>query len=114
MEKEKTMKPKALKTTKENAFEENKTVYLACYSSGQYEDYEKTIVFASFSKNKVVKWVRKFNSIHLKWINYYKKLYEEDKVLGLLTKPKYEDKHFDEWYSLNKINSAFIEEVELR
>lgn len=41
----------------------DKKIYIATIVTGQYEDSSYDDIFASFDKDKVIKWCDKFNSI---------------------------------------------------
>lgn len=88
-------------------------IYLCYYSTGDYEDYRITNVFATTNESKAKKWVSKFNRTLKKWKYYYSQ-FEEDKFGYRWIKDEYVEKYYDRWYSLYKINNAYIEEVELR
>ena len=85
-------------------------IYIAKYSTGEYEDFTEHIVFASTNKSKVTKWCTKFNKMIKKWSDYYKK-YEDN--FGWI-KVEYVTKHYKRWYWLRTITKAYYEETEIR
>lgn len=88
-------------------------IYIAKYSTGEYEGYTEYIVFASTNKSKVTKWCTKFNKILKKWNEYYD-VYCED-VFGVKwIKDEYSIKYFQRWYKLHNTNKAYYEETEIR
>lgn len=93
----------------------NDRIYLACYSTGEYEDFEIHVVFASNVKSRVTKWVSKFNKMHKRWKAHYDQ-YCDDRygdIIGRWIK----DEHFDKshrWHMLRNINRAYCTEIELR
>lgn len=87
-------------------------IYLCCYSVGQYDDYHNIVVFATTSRNKAIKWKQKFNRILKKWKKYYSQ-YEQNNLGFPWIKDEY-DQYYDRWYSLKHINTATVEEINLR
>lgn len=93
----------------------NNKIYLACYSTGQYEDSETHIVFASNVKSRVTKWVSKFNKMHKRWKAHYDQ-YCDDRHGDLVGRWIMEE-HYDKsyrWHMLRNINRAYCDEIELR
>ena len=94
---------------------ENDKIYLACYSTGDYDDFEIHIVFASNVKSRVTKWVSKFNKMHNRWKAHYDQ-YCDDRygdVLGRWIAEEHYDKSY-RWHMLQNINKAYCDEIELR
>ena len=93
----------------------NDKIYLACYSTGEYEDFVIHIVFASNVRNRVTKWVTKFNKMHEKWKAHYDQ-YCDDRYEGALGRwimEVHPDKS-NRWHRLRNINRAYCDEIELR
>lgn len=75
-------------------------IYLACYSTGKWDDYEEHIVFSSTVKSTVTRWVEKFNKIHERWEEYFDEYYsDEDNWVN--------DIHLKRWNMLRNINLAY-------
>ena len=43
--------------------EKNTHIYVAMITSGSYDDYTENTIFCSMNKDKVEKWVNRFNNI---------------------------------------------------
>ena len=90
-------------------------IYLACYSTGEYDDIGIHVVFASNVKSRVTKWVSKFNKMHKRWKAHYDQ-YCDDRygdVLGRWIAEEHYDKS-ERWNMLRNINRAYYAEIELR
>lgn len=93
----------------------NDKIYLACYSTGQYEDFEIHIVFASNVKSRVTKWVSKFNKMHKRWEAHYGQYCDSrygDILSRWITEEHYDK--FNRWDMLRNINRAYCNEIGLR
>ena len=93
----------------------NDKIYLACYSTGEYDDLGIHVVFASNVKSRVTKWVSKFNKMHKRWKAHYDQ-YCDDRYEGALGRWIAEE-HYDKsnrWHMLRNINRAYYAEIELR
>ena len=94
-----------------------KTIYIAKYSVGNYDDYGVVDVFVSTDKNKVTKWVTKFNRLLKEYRKFYTKFEVEngDEIWGLpWIKDGYLDDYFDRWNRLRNTNEAFYDMIEIR
>lgn len=87
-----------------------KEIYIVYYSRGSYDDYEEINIFATTSLNKAQKYVKKFNSIHRKWKDYYKQ-YEDSREW---IKDEFVHHYFDRWNELREINKCSIEKLDVR
>lgn len=88
-------------------------MYIAKYSTGEWDNYYETTVFASTDKRLVTKWVTKFNRIHKEYLKMYEPYLTSEHGLPWIA-DEYIDKYADKWYDLKRINKAFWEEIELR
>jgi hypothetical protein len=88
----------------------DKKIYLVKYSTGQYEDYNEKIIFATFDKQKAIKYVSKFNQITNKWDKYYSKYNGDYRWI----KDEYVEKYFNRWYMLHELNNCTYEEINIR
>lgn len=96
-------------------------IYLACYSTGEYEDFEMHIVFASNDKSRVTKWVEKFNEMHKRWKDHYDQYCDDghcydqycNDIIGRWIMEEHSDKS-PRWNMLWDINKAYCDEIELR
>ena len=83
------------------------TVYLVGYSTGQYDDFYIVNVFITENEEIAKKWVEKFNKIHSVWKKYFKERFEDAE--------KEEDyQHWDRYYQITEINSAFYKPIKFR
>lgn len=87
--------------------------YICLYSTGEYDDYHKVIVFFTSDKKIAKKWCSKFNKILKKWKEYYSQFSDKDDSIKWI-KPEYIEQHFDRWYQVNNINNSWFEEIEIR
>lgn len=88
-------------------------VYIVFYYGGSYEDFYKSIIFATTKKSIAIKYVTKFNRILKKWKNYYSQF--ETKKCGITwIENKYTEKYYNRWYSLQNITKCYYEEIPIR
>ena len=87
-------------------------MYIVKYSEGEYEDFRIKNIFVTHDKEKAYKYVTKFNKLHKKWEEYYKR-YEGYSLVGNLIKDEYVE-YFDRWHKLNEINRCYIEKIDVR
>ena len=93
----------------------NDKIYLACYSTGDYDDFEIHVVFASNVKSRVTNWVTKFNKMHKRWKAHYDQYC--DGGYGDFFGRWIAEEHYDKsnrWRMLRNINRAYYDEIELR
>lgn len=88
-----------------------KDYYLVRYYGGSYEDYYSTVIFVTDNKLTATKYVSKFNRILKKWKKHYEQF--ETNKYGIIKwiDPKYVEKHFNRWNSLQNITKCYYEEV---
>lgn len=94
-------------------------LFVANYSSGDWDDYSDRQVFVSHDKQLVENWVEKFNRILVRWKEYYSQygenVHEFCEDCKLTLKEEVEDYRIIlRFYQLRDINEAFITEIELR
>jgi hypothetical protein len=87
-----------------------KNIYIVKYSTGKYEDYREHNIFATFDKEKVIAYVKKFNSLKDKWCNHYSQYNGDYRWI----KNYFEEKYFHKWYIFHELNDCFYEEIEVR
>jgi len=90
-----------------------KKIYLACYDTGDYEDKDVIIVFASHNKRLVTKWVTKFNKIKKRWDEYYNQ-YCDFRYSILWVKDDCPEYIYKRWYKNRSIGKAYYKEIEIR
>lgn len=88
-------------------------VYVANYSTGDFDDYYEVQVFVSHDKLKVEKWVKKFNRILSDYKEYNKKFEDSESPYNWI-KAEYVQDYFERWYLIKKVNNAFIRTLEIR
>ena len=88
-------------------------MYIAKYSSGEWDDYYQVAVFVSADKEKVTNWVDKFNRIHKEYLKMYEPYLTHEYMFPYIAE-EYVEKYGDKWFCLKNINEAFLEEIELR
>lgn len=88
-------------------------IFVVIYSTGNYEDYHRVMIFATTKKSTATKYVTKFNNILKKWRKHYSQ-FEDNKMGFKWIKEEYIEQHYDRWNTLRNINKCFWEEVEVR
>lgn len=86
-----------------------KKIYVVQYSTGAYESFEKVMVFATESEEIAIKYIDKFNTILKKWQEYYAQFFNSDDDSSDQLR-----KYYQRWDSINDVNKAFYEEIEIR
>jgi len=90
-----------------------KELYLVSYSSGVYDSYHETIIFATSDKKKATRYVTKFKRLLKKWKNYYSQFEETEHGFKWIKEEHYE-KHYKNWYRLRDINECYWRLIEER
>lgn len=83
-------------------------IYIAKYSTGEYEDYTEHIVFATFDEDKAIKWCDKFEKTIKRCRDFYGKYYASE--FNLEKFKTFVNRN----YRYNNIGEAFYEKTEIR
>ena len=88
-------------------------IYIAKYSTGSYDDYHEINIFSSLDREKVEKWVDKFNKKLGLWQLHFSQFSSE--YSRACIKDEFLNKiNCDTFWAIMECGSASIEEIELR
>lgn len=88
-------------------------IYIAKYATGSYDDWHEINIFSSLDKDKVEKWVEKFNIKLGLWQTHFSQFSNEYNRTSI--KDEFINKiNCDTFWSIMECNGATIEEIELR
>ena len=90
------------------------TIYLCKYSSGSYEDYYQTTIFATKNLKTAENWVNKFNKKLEYWKEYYNQFTGNKWVIANIADEHLYTINADRYWQIIEIREAFMETIEIR
>jgi hypothetical protein len=86
--------------------------YIVYYTGGDYDTYYERNIFITNNKSLAQRYVKKFNNMLKKWLNYYNQ-FTEKKYGVLWLKEEHHDKYF-RWDALRSIDKCYFQEINFR
>ena len=94
---------------------ENNKIFVVKYSSGFYEDYKETIIFATKDEVKANNYIRRYNIILDKLKTYYEKYSNNNRFSYDSIRKEFEGTKISyRYHAIYELHQCFYEEVELR